>query len=107
MRDPKRFNVYIMTNRPRGVLYVGLTSNLIGRVAQHREGRFPGFTDKYNCRRLVWFESHDYPDGAIAREKRIKRWRRDWKIDLVEESNPRWLDLSWDILPHACSPRLF
>lgn len=89
----KTYCVYIMTNRPRGVLYTGITSDLPGRVHQHREGVLEGFTKKYNCRRLVWFETHSDVGQAILREKRIKHWRRIWKIDLVEKLNPQWFDL--------------
>ncbi len=93
MWQPKSFAVYIMTNRPKGVFYTGVTSDLAGRVSTHREGVIDGFTKKYNCKRLVWFESHDDAGWAILREKRIKRWRRDWKIEMIEEMNPRWEDL--------------
>lgn len=89
--------VYIMTNRPRGALYVGRTKNLIGRTWQHRTGALPGHTRKYKLHRLVWFEWHDGWEAAAAREARIKRWRRDWKFALVERGNPNWTDLWFDI----------
>src|SRR5262245_27245649 len=86
-----------MTNTPRGVLYVGITSGLIQRVDQHRRGAHQGFTKRYGCRRLVWFEAYGEPHLAIAREKKVKRWRREWKFALVEKENPGWNDL-WDEL---------
>ena len=93
----KHFAIYIMTNRPRGVLYIGLSSNLPERVRQHREGLIPGFTRQYNLTRLVHFEYFDTAAVMIAREKRLKGWRREWKIALIEEKNPTWRDLWPDI----------
>jgi putative endonuclease len=86
--------VYILASAFLGTLYVGVTSNLIGRLMQHREGRFDGFTTRYGVLRLVWYEMADTMEAAIATEKRIKRWRRDWKIALIEQRNPRWEDLA-------------
>ena len=86
-------HVYIMTNKRNGTLYVGVTSDLKKRVYEHREGLLPGFTEKYRLKRLVWFESHDEIAQAIAREKQLKRWRRAWKIALIEASNADWRDL--------------
>jgi putative endonuclease len=106
MRDPKNFAVYIMTNHFRGVLYVGMTSDLPERVRKHREGVLPGFTHDYNLTRLVWYESHGCAEGAIAREKRIKRWLRPWKFELIEEQNPRWDDLWPVIAGQVVGPRL-
>ena len=85
--------VYIVTNKPQGVLYVGVTSDLEGRIWEHRNHIQRGFTDSYNCTRLVWYE--DYPDitDAIHREKRLKFWKRAWKIRLIEDMNPEWGDL--------------
>lgn len=85
--------VYIVTNRPNGVLYTGVTSNLEVRVYQHRTGTFDGFSKKYGCNRLVWFEAHDDIAEAIHREKRIKTWLRAWKVRLILEANPGWRDL--------------
>ena len=93
----KQFAIYILTNRPRGVLYVGLSSSLAERIRQHREGLIPGFTKRYNLTRLVYFEYLSTAALMIAREKRLKRWRRDWKIALVEKMNPTWRDLWRDI----------
>ena len=85
--------VYIMTNRPRGTLYIGVTSQLLGRISQHREEQLRGFTKRYHLHRLVWFEPHDWMEGAIQREKSLKRWPRQWKINLIERENPHWEDL--------------
>ncbi len=87
------YAVYMMASGRRGVLYVGVTSNLVSRAWQHREGELGGFTRKHGCKYLVWFESHDDIEAAIHREKLIKRWRRAWKIALVEARNPEWADL--------------
>jgi len=85
--------VYIMASRPQGSLYIGVTSELIKRVWEHRTGKVPGFTRRYGVKCLVWFEQHDAMETAIYREKRLKRWRRAWKIELIEASNPEWQDL--------------
>jgi putative endonuclease len=85
--------VYILASRRHGTLYVGVTNDLARRVFEHREGLIKGFTYKYDVKRLVYFELHDDILEAIRREKLIKRWRRDWKIELVERDNPDWRDL--------------
>ena len=85
--------VYIMASGRMGTLYIGVTSDLAGRAYQHREGLIPGFTKRYGCRRLVWFETHDNIEVAIQREKSLKRYRRDWKLNLIERDNPNWDDL--------------
>ena len=90
--------VYIMTNRPRGVLYTGVTNDLVRRVWEHREGAIPGFSRKYNLKTLVWYQAFGDIDLAIQREKRIKRWRRAWKIELIEGMNPGWLDLWFELI---------
>ena len=98
MPAPKRFYVYIMTNRPRShVLYTGVTGNLPHRVFQHKNKLVSGFTSRYNLTRLVYYEQFVYPDAAINREKEIKGWRRSKKIRLIESLNPHWHDLadSW------------
>lgn len=84
--------VYILASGRNGTLYTGVTSNLVGRIWEHREG-LSTFTRRYGIYSLVWFEMHDTMDAAFYREKRIKRWRRDWKLVLIEKDNPRWLDL--------------
>ena len=85
--------VYIMASKRNGTLYVGVTNNLVRRVYEHREGQADGFTIKYAIKTLVYFESHDDIDRALQREKNLKHWRRAWKIDLIEKSNPDWHDL--------------
>jgi len=85
--------VYMLASRPKGTLYVGVTSNLVRRVAEHREGAVPGFTQKYSVKRLVWYETHDSIEAAIRREKRLKKWPRAWKVGLIEAANPEWRDL--------------
>ncbi|MEQ8411379.1 MAG: GIY-YIG nuclease family protein [Erythrobacter sp.] len=86
--------VYILTNRKDGVLYIGVTDNLARRIEQHRTGDVPGFAKKYNCTRLVWFERHENIHDARTAERRMKAWKREWKIGRIEESNPGWDDLS-------------
>ena len=87
--------VYIMANEKRGTLYVGVTSNLVQRVWQHKQGVAEGFSLKYGTKSLVYYELHDSMESAIRREKQIKKWRRQWKLDLIFESNPGWNDL-WE-----------
>lgn len=85
--------VYMLASRPFGTLYTGVTNDIIARTYEHRTNEIPGFTTKYGVHRLVWFEQHESIEFAILREKRIKRWRRAWKIQLIEETNPHWSDL--------------
>ncbi len=85
--------VYVLASKPRGTLYVGVTSDLVRRIYQHREGTVPGFTKRYGIKQLVHFERYDEPGLAIQREKNIKHWSRAWKLQLVEASNPKWNDL--------------
>ncbi|HEY3813932.1 MAG TPA: GIY-YIG nuclease family protein [Caulobacteraceae bacterium] len=85
--------VYLLTNRFHGMLYTGVTSNLFQRMDQHREGRFPGFTKVHGLKRLVWFQTFDLITEAIPHEKRIKRYRREFKYNLIERDNPHWDDL--------------
>ena len=90
--------VYILASKPRGTLYVGVTNELVRRVAEHRDGVVPGFTKTYNVKMLVYFEEHESVLDAIKREKRVKRWARAWKIGLVREKNPEWRDLFDEIV---------
>jgi putative endonuclease len=85
--------VYLLSSRRHGTLYLGITNDLLRRVYEHKSGNIRGFTARYRVDRLVWFEAYDDPAGAIVREKAIKKWRRDWKIRLIEELNPEWRDL--------------
>lgn len=96
--QPKVFYVYITASGPRGVLYVGMTSDLAGRAWQHRERVLEGFTRRYWVDRLVYFEPYDQAIIAARRERAMKRWRRDWKIKLVEKDNPTWRDLFGDVV---------
>jgi putative endonuclease len=97
-RQPKVFFVYVTASKARGVLYVGMTGDLVGRAWEHRERVIEGFTKRYWVGRLVYFEHHETAAGAVKREWLMKRWRRDWKIELVEKSNPTWRDLYPDAL---------
>jgi len=90
--------VYILANKRNGTLYTGVTSDLVGRVTDHRADRIPGFARKYGCKFLVWFEQHEHMHAAIHREKQIKRWLRKWKLELIEKTNPTWRDLYPDLL---------
>ena len=90
--------VYIMASRRNGTLYIGVTSDLIQRGLEHREGRFDGFSKKYGCKTLVWWEQHYDIDEAIKREKQMKAWERKWKLELIEKDNPTWRDLYEDFL---------
>jgi len=89
----KRGYVYIMASKRNGTLYIGVTSDLPGRVWQHREGTFDGFTKQYGCKMLVWFAAFDRVEDAIRREKQMKEWKRAWKLRAIEETNPGWNDL--------------
>ena len=85
--------VYILSNRPKGTLYIGVTSNLVRRVYEHREAAADGFTDRYDIKRLVYFEQYDDIERAIQREKSMKKWPRAWKVALVDKNNEKWVDL--------------
>jgi len=96
MRDHS-YAVYILANKRNGTLYVGVTNDLARRVQEHREGLVPGFTRRHGVRVLVYFEPHTDITAAIQREKRIKRWLRKWKLELIERDNPQWRDLWQDL----------
>ncbi|HEX9934713.1 MAG TPA: GIY-YIG nuclease family protein [bacterium] len=89
--------VYILASRRNGTLYVGITSDLIKRVWQHKNDLAVGFTKRYAVHMLVWYEPHETLENAIRRGKNIKKWNRKWKLDLVERSNPKWKDLFNDL----------
>nr|WP_041794312.1 GIY-YIG nuclease family protein [Micavibrio aeruginosavorus] len=93
----KRFFVYILASKKDGFLYTGLTSDLPKRIWEHKEGVAEGHTKSYSIKRLVYYEIHDTFEQAEIREKRIKRWRREWKDRLIEENNPEWNDLYSEI----------
>ena len=86
------YYVYLLASRKHGTIYAGVTSDLARRVYEHKTKAVPGFTSKYGIDRLVWYECYDDPVSAITREKELKKWRRDWKISLIEEDNPDWTD---------------
>lgn len=90
--------LYIMTNKRYGVLYIGVTSDLPARITQHREGKGGDFTAKYQCTRLVYVEEYPTIEEAIAREKAMKAWKREWKIEAIENQNPAWEDLYFKLL---------
>ena len=90
---PRHFYVYILASKVGGTLYIGVTNDLVRRVAEHRLKVMQGFTEKYDVVRLVYFEQFDDPEDAIRREKRLKKWNRTWKVRLIEEHNPNWDDL--------------
>lgn len=89
----KQPSVYIITNDRNTTLYIGVTSNLIQRIYQHKNKLIEGFSAKYNLNKLIYFEQFDDMNNAILREKRLKRWNRDWKNQLINERNPHWYDL--------------
>ena len=95
---PVGFWVYIMANRRNGAIYTAHTDNLLQRVQQHRNGSLGGFTKQYGCKTLVWAEWHETRNGAFRRERRIKEWRRSWKLLMIEERNPTWRDMVEDYL---------
>ena len=87
------FFVYILASRRNGTLYVGMTDDLLKRIWQHRNDAIPGFTQTYNVKMLVWYESHGSRESALLRERRLKKWNRAWKLALIEQENPQWHDL--------------
>ena len=93
MRKDAYIAVYIMTDKMRGTLYIGVTNKLTRRIYEHRESIRPGFTETYGLKRLVWYAPYERMTTAIQREKSLKRWPRQWKINLIERENPHWNDL--------------
>jgi putative endonuclease len=92
-----QYYVYIVTNKMNGTLYVGMTENLIKRTWEHKNEAADGFTKRYNCKTLVYFETVEDYEGALRREKRLKKWSRKWKLDAINKNNPEWNDLYDDI----------
>ncbi len=92
--EEKQYYVYLLASKKYGTLYTGVTSNLAQRIDQHKEGLVQGFTKKYNVHQLVYYEVHFDVYAAITREKQIKKWYRQWKINLIEQDNPQWLNLA-------------
>lgn len=94
----KNFYVYILCSKQNGTLYTGVTSDLIKRIYEHKNNLVEGFSKKYNVHRLVWYEIHDSAESAIQREKQIKKWKRAWKIRLIEKKNKEWEDLYYKLI---------
>ena len=92
------YYVYLLASRHNGTLYCGVTSDLIKRMYEHKEGLVEGFTKKYGVKALVWCETHEDVNEAITREKQIKEWKREWKVEMIERSNPYWRDLHPELL---------
>ena len=97
--------VYILASQPNGTLYIGVTSDLVKRIWQHREGLVDGFTKQYGVKMLVWYEQHETMDSAISREKAMKKWLRQWKLSTIEQQNPDWVDL-WPEITGETTPPL-
>ena len=93
MRDEKLYYIYILASGKNGTLYIGVTSNLYQRIIEHKNGLHSGFTKKYDVNKLVYYETYQYVQDAILREKQMKKWKRDWKIKLIEKENPGWKDM--------------
>lgn len=93
----KNFFIYILASKRNGTLYIGVTSNLQRRIAQHKEGAVDGFSKKYGTKLLVYFESVDSAEAAFTREKQLKSWKRNWKLELIEKANSKWDDLYGEI----------
>ena len=96
--ETRKFYVYIFANKINGTLYIGITGDLLERIEQHKKKEVKGFTKKYNLTQLVYYEEHENPTGAIYREKQLKKWKRQWKLELIEKENPDWRDLYFQIL---------
>lgn len=94
----KQPSVYILASKRNGTLYTGVTSDLLKRIWEHKQDLVEGFTKKYQVHTLVYFEQYDDMQAAITREKRLKKWKRDWKIKLIEQANPSWRDLWQDLV---------
>ncbi len=94
----KEYYVYVLANQRNGTLYVGVTSKLIKRIWEHKNKAVEGFTQKYNVDNLVYFEQYNDPENAIKREKRLKKYNRQWKVELIEKENPEWRDLYTDLV---------
>ena len=101
MNSSDQYFVYMLASRKNSTLYIGVTNNLLNRVHQHKTNLVEGFTEKYGVHRLVYFEQYGDIRDAINREKRMKRWKRQWKINLIEKDNPEWKDL-FDELTASC-----
>jgi len=94
----KEYFVYVLASKKHGTLYIGVTADLVHRVHEHKSGIIDGFTKKYGVHILVYYERYEYIEDAITREKRLKKWHRKWKIELIEKSNPEWNDLYYSFV---------
>ena len=94
----KTYYIYIMTNKHHNVLYIGVTNNLLRRVYEHKKNLIEGFTKKYNCHKLVWYQQTDDVTAAITQQKRMKKWKREYKENVIREMNPEWKDLYYDLV---------
>ena len=92
-----QYCIYILANKRNGTLYIGVTSNLVERVYEHKNNMIEGFSKKYNIHKLVYYEITDDIESAIRREKQLKKWNRKWKMNLIEKSNPEWIDLYYGL----------
>ena len=92
-----QYYIYILANKRNGTLYIGVTSNLVKRVYEHKNNIIDGFTKKYSIHKLVYYEITDDIESAIRREKQLKKWNRKWKINLIEKNNPEWIDLYYGL----------
>jgi putative endonuclease len=101
MSAEKCFYVYIMASKRYGTLYIGVTSNFVKRMWEHKNELADGFTKKYRVKMLVWYERHENAESAIIREKQLKEWKRPWKLELIEKSNPNWHDLYENLMDRA------
>jgi len=93
----KQFYIYILASKKNGTLYIGVTGDLVKRIYAHKHGMIEGFTKQYHTKQLVYFEATDDIQNALHREKRLKKWNRKWKVDLIEKNNPTWNDLYFDL----------
>ena len=97
-KNKKKYYVYILASKRNGTLYIGITSNLFKRIYEHKNNLIDGFTKKYNVHNLVYYEMTENVSIALAREKQLKRWKRNWKIELIEKNNPKWKDLYFELI---------
>ncbi len=93
-----QYYIYILASKKRGVLYIGVTNNLIKRIYEHKNDLVKGFTNKYHVHKLVYYETTEDVNSAITREKQLKKWKREWKIKLIEQNNPGWKDLYFELV---------
>ena len=97
-KNKKKYYVYILASKRNGTLYIGITSNLFKRIYEHKNNLIDGFTKKYNVHNLVYYEMTEDVSIALAREKQLKKWKRNWKIELIEKNNPKWKDLYFELI---------